>query len=138
MCRGGTIRDILYACELAMENNVIGIVGPCAAGKSTLTANLKARGYHIKHIAQEHSYVADMWLRFAHPDKLIYLDVSYSVSKKRRKLNWTINEYREQIHRLSHARVHADYYLKTDTITTDEVLWLVLEFLAEPTLDEFP
>jgi deoxyadenosine/deoxycytidine kinase len=112
-----------------MEIDVIGIVGPCAAGKSTLTGNLKAHGYHTKHIAQEHSYVQDMWLRFEHPDKLIYLDVSYSVSKMRRNLNWTFDEYRKQIHRLGHARAHADYYLKTDTLTTDEVLHLVLEFL---------
>lgn len=112
-----------------MDKNVIAIVGPCAAGKTTLTENLKAFGYNIKHIAQEHSYVPDMWKRTVHPDKLIYLDVSYDVSKKRRSLNWTKGEYQKQIRRLSHARDHADFYLNTDNLSQEDVLSLVLNFL---------
>ena len=112
-----------------MGQTVIGIVGPCAAGKTTLTEELKSRGYHVKRIAQEHSYVPDMWNRTAYPDRLIYLDVSYGISKKRRSLDWTIGEYQKQIHRLSHAREHADYYIDTDNLSQDDVLRLALNYI---------
>jgi len=112
-----------------MNKNVTGVVGPCASGKSTLVTGLKARGYQVKHIAQEHSYVPDMWQRFAKPDRLIYLDVSYVVSKERRKLNWTIDEFQEQVNRLLHGRAHADFYLMTDNLSVEEVLERVLSFI---------
>lgn len=118
-----------------MDRYVIAIVGPCAAGKTTLTENLKAFGYNIKHIAQEHSYVPDMWKRTVQPDKLIYLDVSYDVSKERRSLNWTKDEYQKQINRLSHARDQADYYLNTDDLSREDVLRLVLDYLEKPDPD---
>ncbi len=56
---------------------LIGVVGPCAAGKTTLVSGLRQAGYEVRHIAQEHSYVADMWKRLTNPDILIYLHVSY-------------------------------------------------------------
>lgn len=118
-----------------MEQIVIGIVGPCAAGKTTLTENLRALGYNVKHIAQEHSYVPDMWRRTAHPDKLIYLDVSYGISKIRRRLNWTLDEYQKQINRLNHALEHANCYIDTDNLTKGEVLRLAIEYLENSTLD---
>lgn len=107
----------------------IGVVGPCAAGKSTLIAALKARGYFGKHIAQEHSFVADMWQRLVKPDLLIYLDVSFPLTVQRRKLDWTFAEYAEQLHRLRHAREHADLYVLTDDLTPEQVLAQVLAFL---------
>lgn len=112
-----------------MNTNVNGVVGPCAAGKSTLVAGLKARGYKVMHIAQEHSYVSDMWQRFAKPDRLIYLDVSYLVTLERQNLNWTLSEYQEQVNRLAHAHTHADFYLRTDNLSADEVLQKVLSFI---------
>lgn len=112
-----------------MDKDVIAIVGPCAAGKTTLTENLKALGYNIKQIAQEHSYVPDMWRQMIHPDKLIYLDVSYDISKQRRNLNWTHDEFRKQIQRLNHARDHADLYINTDNLSRAEVLRLVLKYI---------
>ena len=118
-----------------MGQTVIGIVGPCAAGKTTLTEELKSRGYHVKHIAQEHSYVPDMWKRTTRLDKLIYLDVSYEVSKERRKLNWTVDEYKMQIHRLSHAREHADFYIATDNLSQEDVLRLSINFLENLSSD---
>jgi cytidylate kinase len=107
----------------------IGVVGPCAAGKSTLIAGLKDSGYKSRHIAQEHSHVPDMWQRLTNPRFLIYLDVSFPVSVERRKLNWTLEEYLEQVNRLRHARQHADFYLDTDPFTIQEVLDQVLSFL---------
>jgi len=112
-----------------MKQLKIGVVGPCAAGKTTLIAGLKQRGYIGKHIAQEHSGVADMWQRLTHPDVLIYLDVSYPLTLIRRNMNWTEQEYDEQVNRLRHARQYADLYLKTDDLTIQEVLSLVLSFL---------
>jgi ATPase subunit of ABC transporter with duplicated ATPase domains len=112
-----------------MRPLTIGVVGPCAAGKTTLVRALKGRGFQAKHIAQEHSYVPDMWQRLSHPDVLIYLDVSYPLTLIRRKLDWTYAEYSEQLRRLSHARRHADLYLLTDALSPQEVLEQVLAFL---------
>jgi deoxyadenosine/deoxycytidine kinase len=107
----------------------IGIVGPCAAGKTTLIAGLNQCGYESRHIAQEHSYVPDMWRRISHPDVLIYLDVSYPLTLERRKMNWTEKEYEDQILRLRHAKMNANLYLQTDQMTIEDVLNAVLEFL---------
>ena len=108
---------------------IIGIVGPCAAGKSTLISSLREVGYSCKHIAQEHSYVQDMWKRISNPDILIYLDVSYQVSLERRRMNWSEDEFNQQIYRLKNAKEYADFYLNTDQLTIDEVLKQTLEFL---------
>ncbi len=110
---------------------VIGIVGPCAAGKTTLIAGLKQHGYdQVRHIAQEHSYVPHMWQRLVHPDVLIYLDVSYPLTLQRRQMNWSEAEYAEQSHRLRHARQHADLYIQTDDLSTQQVLERVLDFIG--------
>jgi len=112
-----------------MKNLSIGIVGPCAAGKSTLIAGLRLRGYKAKHIAQEHSYVQDMWQRLTNPDILIYLDASFPVTLKRRKQNWTEAEYQEQILRLTHAYQHADLIIDTDLLQPKQVVDRVLSFI---------
>jgi len=109
---------------------LIGVVGPCSAGKTTLIRELTARGYTARHIAQEHSFVADMWKRISNPDILIYLDVSYEVSMQRRKLDMSEEEFRIQIERLSHARQQADFFLDTDPKTPEEVRNEVLDFLG--------
>lgn len=108
---------------------LVGVVGPCGAGKSTLIESLDALGYSTRHIAQEHSYVKDMWKRITNPDALIFLQVSYSTSQKRRHMNWNKSEYDEQQRRLSHAREHANFYIDTDNLSIEEVLEQVLSFL---------
>lgn len=108
---------------------LIGVVGPCASGKTTLIANLKEFGINARHIAQEHSYVLTMWKQITDPDLLIFLDASYPDTKKRRNLNWTLEEYQEQQRRLYHARQNADLYLLTDDLTPEAVFSKVLEFL---------
>lgn len=113
-----------------MEPAKLGVVGPCAAGKTTLIAGLKKHGYEARHIAQEHSYVADMWKRLTNPDILIYLHVSYPLTLVRRQMNWTEAEYQTQLGRLRHAREHADLIIDTDLIGTEEVLQGVLEYLG--------
>ncbi|MBN1486515.1 MAG: hypothetical protein JW981_02660, partial [Anaerolineae bacterium] len=59
-----------------IKSSLIGIVGPCSAGKSSLARELRHRGYRVKEIRQEHSAVPSMWQRITNPDILLYLDVS--------------------------------------------------------------
>jgi guanylate kinase len=108
---------------------LIGVVGPCAAGKSTLIVGLTRLGYRTRHIAQEHSYVKDMWQRLTNPDVLVFLDVSFSATRQRRKLDWTEADWQEQQHRLQHARENADLYLETDKLSAEQVLKRVEEFV---------
>jgi thymidylate kinase len=114
-----------------MTNNdlVLGVVGPCASGKSTLVASLRALDFLVRHIAQEHSYVSDMWKQISNPDLLIYLDVSFDISLRRTGTNWTKSIYDNQIQRLEHARKHADLYINTDDLSPQQVLELVLEII---------
>lgn len=114
---------------MSSERFLIGVVGPCGAGKSTLIAGLSRYGYVCRHIAQEHSYVPDMWRRITNPDVLIFLDASYETTKRRRALNWTEAEYQEQQRRLAHARAHADLLIETDALGIEEVLQRALDFL---------
>jgi chloramphenicol 3-O-phosphotransferase len=108
---------------------LVGIVGPCGSGKSTLIASLEARGYPCRHIAQEHSYVKDMWRRISNPDVLIFLQATFPICTARRKLNWNEADFAEQQRRLSHALANADLIVDTDALTPDEVAARVLEFL---------
>jgi ABC-type glutathione transport system ATPase component len=110
---------------------LIGIVGPCGAGKSTLAEGLKRNGLLARAIAQEHSYVQDMWQRLTRPIILVFLQASCSVGGKRRQMQWTESEWEEQQRRLNHARAHADFLLDTDSLGIDKVLGLVLEFLQD-------
>lgn len=106
----------------------IAVVGPCKAGKSTLIRGLAQHGYHARQIAQEHSFVPDMWQRMAQPDLLIYLNCRYETSCQR-GLKWLEADYQEELRRLAHAREHADLSLDTDEASLEEVLAQVVEFL---------
>ncbi|MBP6017349.1 MAG: hypothetical protein KA586_11560 [Candidatus Promineofilum sp.] len=109
---------------------VVAVVGPCAAGKSTLVKALREAGYEARHPAQEHSYVPDMWRRLVDPDVLIYLDVTYEALLARRP-TFGEREYleREQA-RLAHAREHADLVVDTSGMTSEAVRELVLGALG--------
>lgn len=109
----------------------IGIVGPCSAGKTTLIAGLKDRGITARHVAQEHSFVPDMWDQQANVEILLYLDVSYEVSMRRRQLDMTLTDFEEQKRRLNHALRHADLYVNTDELTVTQVLGKVIEYLED-------
>ena len=110
---------------------LVGVVGPCGSGKSTLIAALEKRGYQCRHIAQEHSFVKDMWKRISDPDVLIFLQASFPVCTARRKLNWNESDYIEQQRRLSHALANANFIADTDSLTPDEVATRVLDFLEK-------
>jgi thymidylate kinase len=110
---------------------LIGVVGVCASGKSTLIEGLTTKGYRARHIAQEHSYVKDMWKRITNPDLLIFLDTDFETATRRKKMNWTMDDFIEQQRRLLHARTNASLYIDTSTISTNEVLDTALRFLSE-------
>ncbi|MGB2964265.1 MAG: hypothetical protein WBB69_09785 [Anaerolineales bacterium] len=113
------------------EKPVIGVVGPCASGKTTLVAGLRLTNYQVRHIAQEHSYVRDMWKQISNPDILIYLDVSFEVSKARSGTSWTKNIFEKQVIRLEHARNHADLYIQTDNLNPKQVLDQVIKAIKD-------
>lgn len=108
---------------------LIGIVGPCGSGKSTLINKLEERGYHCRHIAQEHSYVKHMWQVITKPDVLIYLRCSFENSTTRRNLNWRRADHEEQLRRLSHAFEHANLIIDTNKLNADDVFASALSFL---------
>lgn len=110
---------------------LIGVVGPCGSGKSTLINQLEKYNYRCRHIAQEHSYVKTMWQVITNPDILIFLDCSFENSTSRRKLNWQPADHEEQLRRLAHAREHAHFIVDTNALEADEVLERVLAFLKE-------
>lgn len=113
------------------EKSLIGIVGPCGAGKTTLANGLAAHGWKARAIAQEHSFVPDMWQRLTRPALLIFLQASHPVGAQRRQMNWSEAEWQEQQRRLAHARQHADFYLDTDSLSIEEVLQRTLDFLQK-------
>jgi cytidylate kinase len=110
---------------------LIGVVGVCASGKSTLIKEMEAHGFRMRHIAQEHSYVKDMWKRITNPDVLIFLDVTYPLTVQRRQLDWTEADWAEQQRRLSHAREHADLYIDTDELSIKQVLEIAIAFAGK-------
>jgi deoxyadenosine/deoxycytidine kinase len=104
------------------------IVGPCAAGTTTLAQNLRALGYDAHPSAQEHSYVPEMW-RMTHPDVLIYLDASMAAILRRRDVAWGEAHLATENQRLAHARQHCDLYIATDDLSIEQVLERTVEFL---------
>jgi hypothetical protein len=114
---------------------LIGVVGPCASGKSTLVNRLSQSGINARHIAQEHSYVPAMWEIITQPDILIYLNVSYLTTIQRSNLDWTISEFNEQLYRLRHAYEHADLQIDTDEMSPESIEKLVISFLIQKGYD---
>lgn len=107
----------------------IAVVGPCAAGKSTLVETLRRDGYDVRAVAQEHSYVKDMWRRLARPDILVYLDASLAAITRRREISWDQQRLDALNQRLRHARQHCDLLLSTDGLSAEEVAAAVRSFV---------
>jgi deoxyadenosine/deoxycytidine kinase len=106
----------------AESGPLVGVVGPCGAGKSLLVAALKRQEIRAQEIAQEHSYVPDMWRRITDPDLLVYLDVSREVAEERQGNPLRIVMWEQMVTRLAHAREHADVIVPTDHLAPDEVV----------------
>ena len=119
--------------DVPQAHPLIGVVGPCASGKSTLVGALRERGYNAREIKQEHSYVETMWQQLTHPDLLIYLEVSQEVAGRRRAAEADAAWWDRLEERLRHARQHADLHIDTDDLSPEEVLARALSFLAGKT-----
>lgn len=107
----------------------IGIVGPCASGKTTLEQNLVPLGYDAHAIGQEHSQVQTMWREITNPDVLIYLDASLQTICARLNVSWEQSYIDEQTLRLADARAHADLTLVTNGLSPEQVTARVDEYL---------
>jgi deoxyadenosine/deoxycytidine kinase len=112
-----------------MEARKIGVVGTCGTGKSELVNRLNFQNFDAHHIAQEHSYISNMWQLVTNPDILIYLRVSYHETLRRKDFSFSFDEYKEQLDRLKHAETHASMVIDTDKKTPDEVYKIVLSNL---------
>lgn len=108
------------------------VVGPCAAGKSTLVGNLRSKGYAIRTCAQEHSHVPDLWQRYCRAEVLVYLDAGVeTIGRRQRRSDWTPERLEEQHRRLADARQHCDFYLYTDDLSHEQVAIQVERFLLQ-------
>lgn len=110
---------------------IIGLVGPCKAGKTVLQRNLIKHGLTVRHIAQEHSYVPNMWKKISNPDVLVFLDVEFETTLKRSSLAWNKQEYQTQLERLENAKENADLIIQTDDLTPQQITEIVLEYLSD-------
>lgn len=108
----------------------VGIVGPCAAGKTTLQNNLIRLGVDARAIGQEHSEVQTMWRQITNPDVLIYLDATRPTICARLHVRWEQDHIDEQNRRLSDARSNADFFLDTNQLSIAQVCDQVVDFLA--------
>jgi hypothetical protein len=106
------------------------VVGPCAAGKSTLAAGLRRMGFRAMVSGQEHSDVPSLW-RHADPDVVVALDVDLATIRQRRgDESWPAWLYEVQRGRLSQAEQAAAIHIDTTVLDADAVLSAVAAFLA--------
>ena len=114
---------------------LIGVVGPCGAGKSTLTDALDSLGYSTRHIAQEHSYVKDMWKRITNPDVLIFLAGILPGHTPAQKQNDPLDgsRLRRATAPSCTCPEHADLIIDTDNLSIQEVLEQALTFIKKAT-----
>jgi deoxyadenosine/deoxycytidine kinase len=113
------------------SNLRVAVVGACASGKSTLVASLRALGFDARHVAQDHSFVPDMWKRIGRPDALIFLDVNYETIKARRpKTTYRRTDFAEQERRLAHARENCNLNINTNLLSPENVLAEAMSFLT--------
>lgn len=104
------------------------VVGPCAAGKTTLVDALMARGYDAYAVAQEHSIIRDLWAK-REPDVVIALDLDLEVVRRRRSPTWSADIYAKQHERLQPAFDAADLFIDTGEHDIDAALRMTLDHL---------
>ncbi|MDP3486798.1 MAG: hypothetical protein Q8S19_02550 [Bacillota bacterium] len=113
----------------------IGIVGNCAAGKSTLVTALQNKGYNAVNIQQEHSVSKRFWRRLD-PDVIIYLSCTLETARQRRNIPWGQERLDEQWEVLSEVREQAHTIIPTDALTKEQVLAVAEQALAQYTQKE--
>ena len=121
---------------MSPELPLIKIVGVSAAGKSTLVAHLRQRGYNARSSSQEHSQTPDMWQRIRPPALLIYLHADLETQAVRRPdVPWDEAWLQTERERLAHARQHADLEIDTRDLGIEEVMQRVIAFLRAKQID---
>jgi GTPase SAR1 family protein len=110
------------------ESRKIVVVGPCAAGKSTLVTALRELGYDAHASGQEHSEIAMLW-QHSHPDVLIALEVDISAVRDRRSGSWPEWLHDRQVRRLAAASRAADLAIDTTAISPQTVVDRVVAYL---------
>jgi GTPase SAR1 family protein len=113
------------------ESRKIVVVGPCAAGKSTLVTALRELGYDAHASGQEHSEIAMLW-QHSHPDVLIALEVDISAVRDRRSGSWPEWLHDRQVRRLAAASRAADLAIDTTAISPQTVVDRVVAYLQRP------
>lgn len=108
-------------------DDAIVVVGPCAAGKTTLVQRLVDAGVPARAIAQEHSVVPTLFLRYPGAG-LIYLTADWTVLRRRRPRSGGRAQYAEEMRVLQAARAAAALVVHTDSRTPDAVAALVLSW----------
>jgi GTPase SAR1 family protein len=107
------------------------VVGPCAAGKSTLVRALRLHGHDAYACAQEHSEIEKLW-NHQHPQVMIALSVDLeSIRARRRDGQWSRRVYESEVRRLRDAFQHADLVIDTSVNSANEVVALALAYLTE-------
>jgi cytidylate kinase len=110
------------------ELRKIVVVGPCAAGKSTLVTALRELGYDAHASGQEHSEIAMLW-QHSHPDVLIALEVDISAVRERRGGSWPEWLHDRQVRRLAAALRAADLAIDTTVLSPQTVVDRVVAYL---------
>src|SRR5687767_8947977 len=132
MAEGGDpLREVRTALA---ESRKIVVVGPCASGKSTLVAALRALGYDAHVSGQEHSEIATLW-QHSQPDVLIALDVDITAVRDRRGDSWPEWLHDLQVQRLAGASRAANLAIDTTTLSPQTVVDRVVAYLERPEAD---
>jgi hypothetical protein len=76
--------------------------------------------------------VPRLWKKYCRADVLVYLDANLNtISQRQNRSDWTQARLGEQHRRLADARLHCDFYLRTDELTREQVAARVEGFLRE-------
>jgi hypothetical protein len=113
------------------ESRKIVVVGPCAAGKSTLVTALRALGYDAHVSGQEHSDIATLW-QHLQPDVLIALEVDIRAVRDRRGGSWPEWLHDLQVRRLAAASRAANLAIDTTGLSPQSVIDRVVAYLQKP------
>ena len=110
------------------DSRKIVVVGPCAAGKTTLVTALRALGYNARVSGQEHSAIPTLW-QLSGPDVLIALDVDIAAVRDRRGGQWPEWLHDVQVQRLDAASKAADLAIDTSALQAQAVIDRVVAYL---------
>jgi hypothetical protein len=120
--------DLGGARIAAAGSRKIVVVGPCAAGKSTLVTALRELGYDAHVSGQEHSEIAMLW-QHSQPDVLIALGVDMSAVRDRRGGSWPEWLHDLQVRRLAAASRAANLAIDTTELSPQSVVDRVVAYL---------